>query len=290
MQFLLYLIIYPLLLLVSILPFRLLYLLSDFVYVVVYYMLGYRKKVVRENLKLALPLLSEEKRLKIERESYRHMCDMFLEMIKSLSISMSQIEKRFVYKNMDSYINLEKQGKSIALLCAHYASYEWSMSLNSQITFESYAIYKKIKNKYFDRLVHTIRSRFKSHLVSSKEIIPLIEEHNKSGIKGLYGFVSDQSPRLRPSSYLGFFMGYKVPVHTGAEMLAKRFDMNVVFLKIKKIKRGYYEAEIELLSDNVATIPNYEITEMFLKKVEQQILEAPEYYLWTHRRFKHIAK
>lgn len=290
MQLLLYLLLYPILYLISILPFRALYILSDIVFFFVYHIIGYRKKTVRENLALALPHLSEKERKTIERKSYQHMCDMFLEMIKTMTISLKEIESRFVFKNLETYLELEKQEKSVALMCSHYASYEWVISINSKINFEGYAIYKRINNKYFDGLVKKIRSRFKAHLISSKQTIAVIEKNHINKIKGLYGFASDQSPQVKKSIYWSTFMGIEVPVHTGAEMLSKRFDMNMVYLKVKKVKRGYYEAELELLSDDVKSVPNYEITEIFLRKVEQQILEAPEFYLWTHNRWKHRGK
>src|SRR5690606_15783256 len=125
MQLIFFLIVYPILWLISILPFRVLYALSDFVYLILYYIVGYRKDTVRNNISLAFPHLSEKERLKIEKGSYRHMCDMFLEMIKTTTISKKEMEKRFKFTNLQTYLDLEKKGKSIAMLCAHYASYEW---------------------------------------------------------------------------------------------------------------------------------------------------------------------
>ena len=135
-------------------------------------------------------------------------------------------------------------------------------------------------------MVKKIRSKFKAELITTKEAIPTIAKNYNSGELSLYGFASDQSPKLNSAYHWAPFMGYKVPVHTGAEMLAKRFDMNVIFLRTKKIKRGYYEASFEVMSEDVKSVPNYEITDRFLQLVEQQILEAPEYYLWTHKRWK----
>lgn len=287
MQLLVYILAYPFLLLISNLPFRLLYVFSDFVYFLVYHIVGYRKKTVRENLVMALPHLSEQERKVIEKKFYKHMCDMFLEMIKTMSITDAEIEKRFVFKNLDAYLELEKKGKSIAIMCSHYASYEWVVSINRKVSYQGFAIYKKINNIYFDNLAKKIRSRFKASLINSYLATGIIEENERNGIKGLYGFAADQSPRNRPKYYRTQFMGIEVPVFTGAETLSKRFDMNILYLKVSKIKRGYYQAELELLTDNPKSIPNYQITETFFRKVEQQILEQPEYYLWTHRRWKH---
>ncbi len=230
MQFLIYLLLYPLIWFISILPFRLLYLFSDCIYVVVYYIIGYRKKTVRENLAIALPHLSAAERLKIEKKSYHHMCDMFLEMVKTMSITEAEINDRFRCLNLDTFLDLEKKGKSIALMCAHYASYEWVISMNNKITFRAYAIYKRINNEYLDKLIRDIRSKFKATLISTKQTIPTIRENNKTKQLGIYGFASDQSPKISSVFHWNKFMGVEVPVHTGAEMLAKKYDMNVVFL------------------------------------------------------------
>jgi Kdo2-lipid IVA lauroyltransferase/acyltransferase len=269
------------------LPFPILYLISDFVYLIIYYVIGYRKITVRENLALALPHLSIEERLVIEKKSFRHLCDMFLEMAKTMTISKEEMNKRFVFTNLEVYKRLEDQEKSIAMMLAHYASYEWVISMNAYVTFDAFAIYKKINNPYFDQLVRDIRSKFKANLITNKETIPVIIKNKMNNKLSIYGFASDQSPKITSAYHWQNFMGINVPVHTGAEMLAKRYDMNVIFLKVKKVKRGYYEASFEILAENAAAIPNYKITDKFLKLVEQQIYEAPEYYLWTHKRWKH---
>ena len=287
MQFLVYILLYPFLWCLSILPFRVLYLFSDVAYFISYYIFGYRKKTVRENLALALPHLSDKERLIIEKKSFRNMCDIFLEMIKTMSISEKEINKRYVFKNFEVYQELEKKQKSIALFCAHYASYEWAVSINYKATFQGYAIYKKINNAYFDKLVRDIRSKFKATLITTKETIPIIIENNKINKLGLYGFASDQSPKITSVFYWKSFMGIEVPIHTGAEMLAKRYNMNAIFLRTKRIKSGYYAATFEVLSENTSIVPDYELTDKFIELVEKQIYEAPEHYLWTHKRWKH---
>jgi KDO2-lipid IV(A) lauroyltransferase len=290
MQYLVYLLLYPILWIISILPFRLLYLFSDAVYGLVYYILSYRKKTVRNNLAKALPHLSEAERRVIEKKFFHHMCDMFLEMIKTMSISQQEMEKRFQFTNLDVYLDLEKKQKSIAVMIAHYATYEWVISMNYKISFKGYAIYKKIANPHFDKLVKNIRSKFKAFLITTKETNTTIESNAKAGILGIYGFASDQTPRWSESLYWSTFMGIETPIHIGAEVLAKKYDMNMIYLKVKKVKRGYYEATFEVLSDDVRSVPDYKLSELFMQKVEQQILEAPEFYLWTHKRWKHKRK
>jgi len=289
MQFLLFLIVYPVLWCISILPFRLLYLLSDAVYFIIYYIVGYRKSTVRHNLEMAFPEKTAKERLRIEKDSYHHLCDMFLEMIKTLTISEKEIRRRFTFTNIEVYNELESKGKSIAMMLAHYGSYEWVISMNYYVKFKGYAIYKRIANPHFDKLVRDIRSRFKASLITTKETIPVIQENQHNHILGVYGFASDQSPKASKAHHWTTFMGIKTPVHTGAEMLAKRFDMNVIFLRVKKVKRGFYEAGFEVLAENSKTVPDYEITDHFLRLVESQIHEFPAHYLWTHKRWKHTV-
>lgn len=287
MQLVVFILVYPLIWFISILPFRILYVFSDMVYVLVYHVIGYRKKVVRKNIAMTLPHLSEKERLHIEKKSYHHLCDMFLEMMKTMTISEKEMNKRFVFTNLELYTALEKKQKSIAVMIAHYATYEWVISMNRKIEFEGFAIYKKVNNKYFDKLVRNIRSKFKATLITTSQTIPVIKENESLGHRGVYGFASDQSPQESKAFHWQKFMGIETPVYTGAEMLVKRFDMNVIFLRVKKVKRGYYEATFELMFDNPKAIPDYQISDEFLRRVEKQIYEAPEYYLWTHKRWKH---
>jgi len=261
-------------------------LFSDFICFLIYRIFKYRKKTVRANLALALPHLTREERNVIEKKFYHHMCDLFLEMIKTMTISDAEIKKRFTCKNIEVLRALENKGKSIALLTGHYASYEWSISINRVLNVKAFAIYKKIRNAYFDKLVRDIRSRFKSYLITTKETASTIEYNHANNIQSIYGFASDQSPKLN-APYWSTFMGIETPIHTGAEMLSKRYDMTMGFMAIRKVKRGHYEATFEVLSENPIEIPDYQITELYLKKLEQLILEAPEFYLWTHKRWKY---
>jgi len=287
MQLLVFIIIFPILLIVSILPFRILYIFSDFVYLIVYYIVGYRKKTVRYNLKIAFPNLSNKERLDIEKKSYQHLCDMFLEMNKTMTISRSEMQKRFHFEDYEVLKELEVKDKSIVLLASHYASYEWSVSINKYLNLQGYAIYKRLTNKYLDRLVKKIRSRFKATLITTKETFTIIEQNHQENKIALYGFASDQSPKSSNAYHWKKFMGVNTPIHTGAELLAKKYDMSVVFLKVKKIKRGFYTANLELITEDVRSFKDYDLTDQYIDRVEKQILEAPEFYLWTHKRWKH---
>jgi len=290
MQLLVFVLAYPILWIVSILPFPVFYKLSDLVCFFVYRVFGYRKKVVRENLAMALPHLSDAERLEIEKKFYSHMCDMFMEMIKTISMSEAEINKHFVCTNLEVLKEYEAKGKSVALMCAHYASWEWLIALSKKMTFKSVTIYKKINNKYFDDLIRKIRRNLNTELVETKESIEMMISNKRKGINAFYGFAGDQSPQIHRAKYWTEFMGIEVPVHTGGEMLAKKLDMNMIFVKVEKVKRGYYQCTIVPLAENPRDYKDFELTDLYLRQVEKQILEAPEYYFWTHKRWKHAGK
>lgn len=290
MQFLIYILVYPVLWIISLLPFRLLYLLSDGLFIFLYYIIGYRKKVVISNLQLVFPNKSETEIKSIRKKFYQHMCDMFLEMAKTMSISEKSLKKRFNVKNPEELKRLESLDKSIIMMFGHYASWEWSVILQQYINFKGLGVYKKLANPYFDRLVRGIRSKFSTTLISTKQTISFITDLEAQGVKSITGFISDQSAHPNKEVYWSEFMGITVPCFTGAERLAKRLDLSTAFLKVKKISRGHYEAEILTLAEDSRMYKDYELTDLFLKEVEQQIYEAPEYYFWTHRRWKHRNK
>ena len=290
MQFLAYILIYPLLWLISILPFRLLYAFSDFIFLLIYRIFKYRKKVVKQNLRLVFPEKSPEEITEITRMFYHHMCDMAVEAIKSLTISEKQMKKRFTFTNIEELRKHEENNRSVILMCAHYGSWEWVFILQTYIKSKGYGVYKRLANKYFDTLIKRIRAKYNSHLITTKETIPVLMEAKNKGELTINGFISDQSPKPDKAFHWNDFMGIKVPIHTGAEMLAKRLDMSVVFFAVKKLKRGYYETTFTTLANNPKEFNDYEITDAFIKLVEKQIYEAPQYYLWTHKRWKHKDK
>ena len=287
MQRIVFYLVYALLWLISILPFPIFYFVSDCIFVLIYYIIGYRKKTVRSNIQLTLPYLSKKEQLQVERKFYKYMCDMFMEMIKTLTISESEIKKRFSFTNIDLFHEYENKNKSIILFYAHYASWEWSVTLGFYTKFKGYGIYKKLRNPYFDKLVRDIRSKFGATLIDTKDTKKSITDNQKNGILGVYGFISDQTPTRQKAKYWDTFMGHEVPIHTGGESLARSLDMNVLYMKVSKVKRGYYEATFIPITDNINAEPEFEVSKKFIREVEKQIYEAPEYYFWTHKRWKH---
>ena len=288
MQGLVFWLVYPILWLISILPFRLFYIVSDLIFVLVYHIIGYRRKTVRKNLELVFPEKSKKEIKNIQRKFYSHMCDMFLEMIKSISISEKELKRRFTFTNVEYLRELEKMDKSIVLMCGHYASYEWMNALQLyDLKFRSFGIYKKIKNKYFDDLVKSIRGRFDGTLITTYKATETIRYNQEQGILGNYAMIADQSPKKSRAKHWIHFMGIRVPVFEGSERLARNLDMNVIYLHVEKVGRGYYKATLKPISTDAPNEPKHYITEKFIELLEKQIRNKPEYYLWTHKRWKH---
>ncbi|AIZ42850.1 lysophospholipid acyltransferase family protein [Cellulophaga baltica] len=289
MQLLVFILVYPILWFISILPYTLFYWLSDFVFFLVYTLFGYRKKVVYSNLKLVFPDKSEQELLQIQRKFYSHLIDTFMEMIKTMALSKAQVQQRYTIKNIDVLKELGKT-KSVLIVCSHYANWEWNVSINNYVDFKGYAVYQKVANKYFDHWIRKVRARWNTTLITQEETVKTVVRNVRDDVRSAYGMVSDQSPQAHRAPYWTEFMGIKVPVFSGAETMARKMDLGVLFLKVSKIKRGYYEAEFIPITDAGKSTAEHEITDKFLRLTEQQILERPEHYLWTHRRWKHRDK
>lgn len=287
MNLLVYIILYPLIWIISKSSFRLIYLFSDFLYLILYHVISYRKKLVRKNLALALPEKTFLERKIIEKKYYKHLSDLFLESFKSLNISEVDIKKRYSFKNIELLDELYKKKKNIILMGGHYASWEWFFIIDRLTDYRINAIYKKLSNKYFDSLIKKIRSKYNGNLISTKNTFKEILKNTKLKGLNIYGFASDQSPKKNKATYWNNFLNNFVPFHTGAEIIAKKYNMAVVYMNVEKVKRGYYLASFELITDKPKKYKDFKITEDFIKLLENQIFKAPEYYTWTHNRFKH---
>ena len=277
---------YPILLIVSRLPFWALYLLSDTLFVLVYRILGYRKKVVRKNLALSGLVTTTTERLGIEKKFYRYLCDLFLEAIKVNGMSKKEIMRRFVIKNPEVLAAFAKENKSVFMLIGHYGNFEWMLSLGYHVPHTPYAIYAPLENTYFDSYFKKVRSKHGSYLISRKRFAKEFTEMQRTNTLSVIGFAGDQSPQRKRKNYYRTFFGNEVPVFTGAERLGKEFDVPIVMGKIRRIKRGHYETTLSVLAEHPTTVPDYQITDTYFEELENQIKEDPALYFWTHNRFK----
>lgn len=290
MKFLTKLVITPLLIFISWLPFRLLYFISDLFYYFLYYVIKYRRKVVRKNLELSKVAKSTKDLIRIEKKFYKHLTDVFFEMFKFYSISPEEMKKRFYIENPEIFYELEKKNKSVMFMTSHYGGFEWFLSINYHVPQLPFAVYTPLSNKSLESLIKKFRLRHGSKLISRYEAGSYIKKQIKENKLFLYGMAADQSAQIRSITYWKEFLGVKVPVFTGSERIAKQHDIPVVFGKVVKIKRGYYKVVVDLISEFPNEYKDYQITDIYLKKLEKQIREIPEYYYWTHNRFKHKDK
>ena len=290
MKLLTYILALPFIYALALTPFRLLYLISDGLSIVLYHIVGYRKEVVRANLIRTGFGDDPVKRLAIEKAVYKHFCDLYLETFKSLTLSKRQIQKRFVVHNSSLMQDLASQGKSVIMMCGHYASYEWLLSMGYYSEHTAYGIYAPLANPYFDKLVIKARRRYGAFLIPRRQTLTTIKKHAENNHLALYGFASDQSPQIKKKTYFRSFFGTEVPVFTGAERIAKEHDIPVLMAKVRRVKRGFYETEIMVLSNNPKEVKDFEITDQFTEELESLIKEDPSHYLWTHNRFKRLRK
>ena len=287
MQLVIYYLVYPILWFISKLPWRLFYMLSSCVYILIYYIIRYRIKTVTENLNLVFPDKSKKEIQRIRKASYKHMCDMFLEMAKSLSITREELIARYKVINLDEFHELERKNKTIITLMGHYGSFEWSNAVDLVSINPCVGIYKQLKNKHFDKLAHRIRGRFDSRLIASHKVARQIIKDKQENTVCSYGMISDQSPKLNNAKYWTDFMGVKVPIFLGGEFLAQRLDVIALYLQVKKVRRGYYEVKFIPISENSKKEEKFYVIKKYLELLEEQIREKPEHYLWTHKRWKH---
>lgn len=281
---------FPILLFISYLPFKVLYFISDIFYYLLYYVLRFRRKVVRKNLELSKVSKNKKDLLRIEKKFYRHLTDVFFEMFKFYSISPKEMKKRFYIENPEIFYEFEKKNKSVMFMTSHYGGFEWFLSITYHVPQLPFAVYTPLSNKSLEVLIKKFRLRHGSKLISRYEAGSYIKKQLKENKLFLYGMAADQSAQIRSITYWKEFLGIKVPVFTGSERIAKQHDIPVVFGKVVKVKRGYYKVVVELITEFPNEHDNYQITDTYLSKLEKQIREIPEYYYWTHNRFKHKDK
>ena len=285
-----FIMLYPMFWVVSRLNFYLLFKLSDFLFYIFYYIIRYRRQTVRHNLTLVFPEKSKKEIKNLELKTYKNLTDIILESIKFINMTEDEVKERFQFKNIEVLKELEKTNQDLIVMCGHYASWEWVFILDRFVKYDIYGVYKQLSNPYFDKVIKESRSKFNGKLISTKEAIPRIGKNTKSKDLCLYGFASDQTPKLKRAFHWGKFMNVHVPIHTGAEMLAKKYNLAIAFLSVEKIKRGYYMTTFEKITTTPRDYKDFEISDLFIKKVEKQIIEAPEFYTWTHKRWKHKDK
>ncbi len=275
---------------VSCLPLWVLYLLSNLISFILYYVIRYRRKVVRKNISESYPNLSRRKRWLIERRFYTHFCDIFMESVKFFSISKKELMKRMQFKGVELVEDSCRRGKSCGIYLGHYGNWEWPSSMPLWINPElglTAQLYHPLENLVTDRLVYYTRQRFGGISIPANQSIRELVKYQKLGKPLIIGFVADQTPWWRDIHYWTNFLNHPdTPVFTGAERIMKKFDMDVYYLDIRRIRRGKYVAEYKRITTTPKECPEFWITEQYNRMMEKTINRAPSYWLWSHNRWK----
>ncbi|HEX2975173.1 MAG TPA: lysophospholipid acyltransferase family protein [Bacteroidales bacterium] len=282
-----YYIFYGFIWLITLLPLNVLYIFSNILFFILYYFPSYRRKVVQENLRNSFPEKTEEDLRYIERKYYRHLADLFIETLKVTHMSEKQMKKHFILKNPELLERLHREKRDIIAVLGHYNNWEWLNIFSAQTDYKTISIYKPLHNSNFDNFINKLRSKYGMVLTPMSAIIREIINDRKNNTNSISAFLSDQVPIRDDIKYWTNFLNQDTPVYLGAEKIASRFDMAVVFFNIQKIKRGYYELTVELLFEHTSGLPEYLITDTHVKRLEEVIQKNPEYWIWSHRRWKH---
>jgi KDO2-lipid IV(A) lauroyltransferase len=275
---------------ISKLPFPLLYILSDCLYIFLFYIIGYRKKVVITNLNNAFPDNPKRNINKIARQYYRNLADVILEIIKLRSITSDQLLKRFSFENILVFRNLFKANKSVILSIGHCGNWEWMGTALGLITEQKgYAIVKPLSDPRFDRYLTMLRTRLnKDSVIPFKETYrSLVRNKNKLTFNV---FAADQTPTRNEINYWMTFLNQDTPFFTGIDKIARSLDMGVLFIDIQRVKRGQYKGVITKITDDAKNTEEDEITKKYITLLEQSIRNRPDNWLWSHRRWKHKKK
>jgi KDO2-lipid IV(A) lauroyltransferase len=272
--------------LIALLPLRILYFLSDLLFLFTYHFPGYRKKTVMNNLRNSFPEKSETEIKAIAKKFYRHFSDVLIEILKMIHLSPQELADRIKVKNPEVLNDLYSRNRSVIAVVGHYNNWEWILGTKPYVPHYSMAIYKPLNNKYFNRFLVKNRSRYGVELISMRETLRKILHYQKNNKVTLCAFITDQSPVWEETQYWTNFLNQLTPVYLGIEKMAIKTGQAVVYLHVHKISRGRYEMEVIKLFDSADNLSPYEITNKHLAVLENYIKAQPEFWLWTHRRWK----
>ena len=272
---------------ITLLPLPVLYIFSDFLYLVLYYVVSYRRNVVATNLKNSFPEKTDKELKIIEKKFYRHLSDILIETFKSTHMTRANQKKRFTYSSLEIIDKLREEKRDIIAIMGHYNNWEWPTLLPYYLKYKTIIIYKPLQNKYFNRFINNHRSEHGIVLTPTSQVIREIINCRKNDINTVSVFISDQIPSKGDIKYWTTFLNQDTAVFTGAGKIASKYDMAVVFFHVQKVKRGYYNLNIEPLFDHTEGLSEEMITEKHVRRLEEIIKEKPEYWIWSHRRWKH---
>ncbi len=275
----------------SLLPMWVHYLLSDILYLLVAYIFSYRHRVIWKNLSNSYPDKSEKELKSLQRKCYRHMCNMVAETVKYTTISRKNIMRRMTFKGVEQVVEILNSGQSIALLLGHYGNWEWVTSFAlwlppMECDYILGQLYHPLKNKVMDRVVLKMRNRMGPVCVPKNDALRWIIGNKQEGRTTMLGYINDQVPKWENIHHWLTFLNHETPVFTGIERITRQQQQAVVYVDVKCLKRGFYECEFQVITREPKSMRDMEITDEYFRRFEQTINRAPQYWLWSHNRWK----
>ncbi len=275
--------------LMSLLPLKVLYFISDLLFYPVYYLVRYRRKVVRNNLTRSFPEKGIAEIIKIEKEFYHSLCDYFVETMKLYGMSEEEVRRRIEFTGLEKVNEYLADGRSVVVYMAHSFNWEYVTSIPLWFKHDNLVvgqIYHPLENKEFDDLFKKMRNQFGSENIAMRSTLRRIVDITKKKQQFIIGFIADQVPTWNEIHHWVDFMNQDTPVFTGTEKIARRTNSVVFYLHVRRVKRGKYNAHFEFMADNVAELPDNELTNIYYRFLEKGIKEQPSMWLWTHNRWK----
>jgi KDO2-lipid IV(A) lauroyltransferase len=263
--------------------------ISSIISVFLFHVIRYRRKVVHENIKSSFPELSPRKRWMIERRFYTHFCDLIMESVKYFSISKGNIKRRMRFKGIERVEESVRKGRSCGVLLGHYGNWEWVSSMPLWIDPKlclCTQLYHPLENYVTDQLILYTRRRFGGVNIQMDKSIKYMVNYRNEGKPILVGFISDQAPFWDNIYYWSDFLHHETPWFTGGERIMQKLDMDVYYLDVRRVKRGYYTAEYKLITTEPESKEQFWITDQYAQMLEATIKRGPSYWLWSHRRWK----
>jgi len=261
--------------------------ISDLMYLVIYHIVGYRRKVILENLQNSFPTKSPFEIKEIQKKFYVNFCDYIVETFKSFTISSTELRVRVQHINQEIFHEAKAENKNVILLAGHIFNWEWYNALATIIPQEnSFPVYRKVQNGFWEENIKTLRNRFGNQALEAKEVVRHIFRNPNDG-NSVYMFVADQTPHSSEVTYGLNFLNQKTPVFVGYDKLSTRMDLAFVFCEMKKVKRGYYQINYHRIYPDGENFIEHEVVKKFHHLLENTINKRPDNYLWSHRRWKY---
>lgn len=274
-------------LLISKMPLKLLYVFSDFIFFVIYFVVGYRKNIVEENLRNSFPEKNEREIKKIQKAFYLNFSDYLVETLRSFTISSLELKVRVQHINIDVFREAQKEKKNVILLSGHIFNWEWFNALATVVPQEKcFPVYRKMKSSFWEEKIKNIRNSYGNHALEANEVIRHIFRNANDG-NSVYMFVADQTPHISDVSYGLKFLNQKTPAFIGYDKLATRLDLVFVFCEMKKVKRGFYQVNYYRIVPENEKFQEFEVVKKFHNMLENTINKRPDNYLWSHRKWKY---